>query len=222
METTLPGNPHVKHRHRRTEDENGVGVTERYTREVPRPRMIENHFKQFSTIDVHDHLRQGSLRMEEAWQTQKWWHRIFATILGVTDTDCFLAYRYEKTGFGLPHENFTMFLGKLSYEQIHNVYLEEAIRLRQEAAAAVEQAQRQLQELRALHRSRSLLQHPNYAHFKGTSTRPRLNCKACNKKAYFYCVKCTDEQGRFIPFCNPNATTCFQNHLPTAIGTPTL
>ncbi|KAF4136960.1 Transposase IS4, partial [Phytophthora infestans] len=61
--TTLPGSDSVRARHRRVV-EGGEICTERYEKRIPRPYMVELFFRHFSTIDVHDHYRQGSLEME--------------------------------------------------------------------------------------------------------------------------------------------------------------
>lgn len=56
--------------------------------------MVEKFYEYFNTIDVHDHLRQGSLAMEESWATKYWRHRLFTTILGMIFTNNFLIYKY--------------------------------------------------------------------------------------------------------------------------------
>jgi hypothetical protein len=91
--TTLPGSNSVRIRHRISVNDAGEEVTERYSIEIPRPQMLQTLFDGFSQIDIHDHMRQGSLCLEESWRTKNWVHRIFASILGVIVTDCFFAYR---------------------------------------------------------------------------------------------------------------------------------
>jgi len=46
------------------------GVTKRYNVSVPRPLAIQEMFDSFSAIDVHDHLRQGSLAFHNHWPTK--------------------------------------------------------------------------------------------------------------------------------------------------------
>ena len=70
-----------RRRHRR-EVVNGEPVTVSYEKHVKRPHMSELLFEHFNAIDVHDHLRQGSLAMEREWCTHSRWHRMFGTILG--------------------------------------------------------------------------------------------------------------------------------------------
>ncbi|KAG6611940.1 Bifunctional aspartate aminotransferase [Phytophthora cinnamomi] len=52
-----------------------------YDRRIQRPQMVELFFSKFSVIDVHDHLRQGSLEMERTWHTMQWEHRLLATVV---------------------------------------------------------------------------------------------------------------------------------------------
>eukprot|EP00644_Phytophthora_capsici_P004012 jgi/Phyca11/108542/e_gw1.15.750.1 len=61
------------------------GSDSRYEKRIPRLYMVELFFRHFSTIDVHDHYRQGSLEMERQWLTHSWAHRIFATTLGMSN-----------------------------------------------------------------------------------------------------------------------------------------
>ena len=76
---------------------NGEETTMRRDKLIKRPKMEEDFFEFFSVIDVHDHLRQGSLRMKEAWKTKNWVHRLFATLFGIILTDCYFAYNLYHT-----------------------------------------------------------------------------------------------------------------------------
>ena len=58
--------------------------------EVPRPQLVSLYFDAASKIDVHNHLRQGLLNIEDAWGTQTWWQGLAATFIGVIVTDAFL------------------------------------------------------------------------------------------------------------------------------------
>jgi hypothetical protein len=57
--TTLPATPSRRRRHKRIEV-NGRFGKEVYVKIVKRPDMVKEMFDAFSTIDIHDHLRQGS------------------------------------------------------------------------------------------------------------------------------------------------------------------
>ena len=122
--TTLRGSDAIKKRSRKV-FVNGQEVTQRYDRLVPRPALIQLLFDIFGRIDQHDHFRQGSLRMEEAWKTQTWWHRIVATVLGIIFTDCYLAYKNNELKYNRDVLSYDEFLGKLSYQLIFNPYYNE-------------------------------------------------------------------------------------------------
>ena len=55
--------------------------SETITCTVPRTQMIKSYFEAASAIDVHNHLRQDGLGMENAIGTSKWWFRLMCTIL---------------------------------------------------------------------------------------------------------------------------------------------
>ena len=44
--------------------------------------------------DKHNHARQHELRLEKYWITTDCWFRIITTVIGITVTDCWKAYRH--------------------------------------------------------------------------------------------------------------------------------
>jgi len=133
------GEPAKKRRHKKVERDGRV-VCAIVEKAVRRPKMIEDVFKYFSVIDVHDHYRQGSLHLETTWKTTKWWHRVFTTIYGMTITDAFLASRYEHSkniASSVPHIDFTGFLDRLCNLMINNMFLEtETLTTRQQTTSS--------------------------------------------------------------------------------------
>ena len=73
----VPVDPHVKQRWMINED---TGSSERITRTVPRTSAIKEYFQVACVVDVHNHLRQGSLAMEDAICTHDWWFRNFCKL----------------------------------------------------------------------------------------------------------------------------------------------
>ncbi|EGZ13032.1 hypothetical protein PHYSODRAFT_511780 [Phytophthora sojae] len=90
----------------------GADSTLQYERRIERPQIIELFFSKFSTIDVHDHLRQGYLEMERTWHTTKWHHRLFATLFGMVAT----AAGCRDSSIA----DFNSFTSQLSYQLIFN------------------------------------------------------------------------------------------------------
>ena len=93
-ETTEPGFPYVA----RFPDEHG-NVRER---RILRPKCLSIYFEAANLIDVHNHLRQGVLRLEMLWKTPNPWFRLITTIIGITVVDCFLATKYHVGGRYFP------------------------------------------------------------------------------------------------------------------------
>jgi hypothetical protein len=133
--TTLDAEPSCRRRHRRIL-RNGQWEKAVYEKIVPRPNVIKELFDAFSTIDIHDHLRQGSLEMEREWQTKNWVLWLFMTILGIIIVNSFNAYLYMTKSM-IEQDDFNEFLGKLSYQIIHNDFQREGERkLRRREVAA--------------------------------------------------------------------------------------
>lgn len=117
-----PGKPSVRRRHCIVTDADGK-TTKRYKKVIERPQMIEVFYEAFNTIDVHDHLRQGSLAMEKSWQTKTWWHRVLCTVIAMCVVDAYRMYEYEHSH--LEHTKHTdaltfhRFCCKLAYHLVH-------------------------------------------------------------------------------------------------------
>lgn len=79
--TTLSGTPARKRRY----DECGSVCF----KEILRPKIVETYFDGAPSIDIHNHIRQSGLALEQVWKTHKWTHRIFASLLGVIETNAF-------------------------------------------------------------------------------------------------------------------------------------
>ncbi len=128
--STIAGAPSRRFRHRREEVVDGIEQTIRWAIDVQRPQMIEILLNNFSTVDVHDHYRQGSLCLEESWKTNTWFHCIFTTMLGIVSTDFFLAYRLRSTRQHKEYDDYHIFIGKLAKGLIENNYLRNEVQTR--------------------------------------------------------------------------------------------
>lgn len=121
---TLAGHESVRKRNYLISNEEGEFITTTATEVVPRPYVVEQIFAYFAAVDIHDHLRQGSLQIERMWSTRTWWHRVWGTILGFNVTNMFLAYvhEYKMDATKLPKNmmNFDSFLDKLIHSMIFN------------------------------------------------------------------------------------------------------
>lgn len=124
--TCSNGQPGAEHCVPRTKQVivDGEVVEQKYVRKVPRPKVFEELFTNFSTVDVHDHYRQGTLDLEGHWKTMTWWFRVFTTLMGVIYTDCYFAYYADyaaTTKFSEDGEvEYMEFLGQLAEEMVFN------------------------------------------------------------------------------------------------------
>lgn len=129
---TLPGNPLVSKRSKRILMADGRYGTHRYTKETARPKVISDMFEHFSAVDVHDHYRQGTLRMEITWPTKTWHHRIIATVLGMVMVDAYFAYRFDHRRLNHGDEGamlpFMSFVDQVAFKLLFNRWLQGGVR----------------------------------------------------------------------------------------------
>ena len=90
----------------------------RQERKIFRPSVISDYFEYSNAIDVHNHARQGVLRLEDCWRTQDCWFRLATTFIGMTLTDAWKAYKYH-TDENIP---VRIFADKVSKQLIRNTY----------------------------------------------------------------------------------------------------
>ena len=203
--TTLAAEPSRRRRHKRVLVD-GVWRKETYEKVVPRPEIMKELFDGFSAVDVHDHLRQGSIEMEREWITRDWVLRLFGTLLSMIMVNAYLAYRYM-TG---REDDLNKFLGHLALQLINNKFIDRG-------AMVLRRRQRDegVEEVEVLvHEAGYLCQLPLYADLKGTSQRARQRCKreGCAAPTGVYCIQCSDIANNvFVCYCY-NTRTCFMQH----------
>lgn len=79
---------------------------------VARPLVAFQYLESAAGIDIHNHVRTGSLGLEDVWHTKNPIHRQFAGILGFLFTNAYLAYNYfRKTS--IKHVDFKIKLANL-------------------------------------------------------------------------------------------------------------
>ena len=66
-----------------------------HIREVPRPALISYFFQHVNAVDVHNHLRQSSLRLEKKWVTFDPYFRLATTLLGINVVDTYRLARFH-------------------------------------------------------------------------------------------------------------------------------
>jgi hypothetical protein len=90
-------------------------------REIFRPSCVSNYFEHSNTIDTHNHLRQGILKLEKHWITQSIWQRLPITVIGMTVVDSMKALKHH-VHLNNRYKNMTMeqFTEILAYQLLHN------------------------------------------------------------------------------------------------------
>jgi hypothetical protein len=215
--STLDGGLITKKRHRLDDgEEKEVAVA------VQVPRLIEEYFGASAKIDVHNHYRQYGLALESAWGTHTWWHRLFATVFGMTETDVHLAANFFLPQFAnLTHGDCTK---KLALELIQNdVGVTTPARTRSTTSASSAPAQRDDgiieahdHELAPLHTIRS----PQKTRKKKAIQRKCVICfrvKHKKVKTSFFCKTCYTNEKVVLPLC-ATGRNCFAYHIQ--YGTP--
>ncbi len=112
----------VPHKKRGIEEIVIDGVTMKKEIQIPidRPKIVETLFKSFSAVDIHDHYRQGILRIEPGWATKNWRKRIFSTVLGMHCTDALFAYFFDCFLHDSESMCFNVFVSKIAKDLIFN------------------------------------------------------------------------------------------------------
>ena len=215
---TLPGDNQVLQRHKRVlvnADGEEFYETERYTKTLPRPKVIQNLFSNFSLIDIHDHYRQGILHLEASWHTKKYWHRMFSTLLGMIFTNSYFLYRHD---YLISHNNsdvgmdtFQDFLGVLAYQLIFNPF-EKSLNLRsltfndsQTTVSSLSTSRSSIGSVKydckenlvggCIHSIRPIMELPAFQAKKLDRKKkwyPKLRCRLCHQPCAHYCVDCSE------------------------------
>ena len=215
--------PQILNRTRVVLSNDGHYVTENYDKTTTRVQVVYWLFKYFSVIDIHDHFRQGILKIEEHWRTITWWHRIFATIMGIIYTNAYFYYRedYKKMHGNDLSKMFTyeQFLGKLAFEMVQNDFDDQTITISS-------LRKRNYDELNdndnVEHVIKPNLMHPLWQTRKASTNNKAYRsvgyCSVCHQKCGFYCATCSDDCS-CVSVCNPTGSNfqCFLNHQKSTI-----
>ena len=223
--TTNAGEPCRKKRYIVRDD----GTVETTYKEVKRQQLVQMYFDGAPAIDIHNHYRQGGIALEQAWGTQMWWHRAFATMLGIIETNAFLAFRRFKPGAdATTHRQFVIALSKAL---IDNPF---AVEGRQYSGRSGRQDDQEPENEpvegvapSATHQLMQLSSAPKYAERQGKKSRALLACRVCQhlrkekNLASYYCCQCSSPgTGCFFALCGPQSkrgTACYLWHMHNRI-----
>ena len=181
------GTPRGKRCWRECEDALGTEVVIRYTK---RPKVVEDYFDCAKVIDIANHIRQGGLALEQAWKTQKWEHRLFSTLLGMTEADAYCAWRhFHPDGANDEHADFTE---ELTLQLLANTC--DKVGTETRMSVSLEKPIMDADEILA-HDIVLLTEHPKYARSNKTATgankKALFRCHVCRNMATMHCKTCT-------------------------------
>eukprot|EP00750_Incisomonas_marina_P032334 INCI9141.2.p1 GENE.INCI9141.2~~INCI9141.2.p1 ORF type:complete len:417 (-),score=52.14 INCI9141.2:214-1464(-) len=211
--TTTPGEPHQKRRWAIRPD----GSAEYFTKDVKRPGLVADYFSGAQMIDVHNHLRQGSLSLE-ARPTKRWEWRFFQTFVGMVEVDAYLAYRRFCPGKeDIAHRDFLL---EVIDALLNNRYglPPTAPVLRPRGKGDSPGGSTMLHSLRPLRKAEYFVRKRSAATSSATKQSNRLSCRVCKRLCTTYCHSCTSDEGHYMPtricaVCGPGTgRECFTVH----------
>ncbi|XP_051167804.1 uncharacterized protein LOC127285709 [Leptopilina boulardi] len=188
--TTLNGEPAKKNR---IDADGNVAI-----KIVPRPKIVEEYFDGAPAIDIHNHIRQSGLALENSWSTQQWHHRMFASLFGIIEANAYLAFKFFKKEKSLKHSTF---VEALSQQLFNNQWVVE-----EQAKVVVNEADTSLRD------NHTLVQ----LSIGDDRQRVQRRCRICSRvfnrvqKSSYRCSGCGDN----AIICSPTTgRTCFSYHI---------
>jgi len=188
------------------------------SRSTTQRTMIANeYFSGAESIDVHNHFRQGGTALEDI-RTTKWYWRVIWTIVGMVETDSYLAWRQESGSTTFLHTQFTQELAIRLIQNQHGGRRSLQTVLNPSAPLSDASAPR-------AHILKYLRDHPYYIeYFKECErlnkkpNRVRRRCEYCHEKSSTYCDLCSTQdtkKPRLVAVCastRKNGGNFLSNH----------
>lgn len=205
--TSLLGAPHLRQRYRRNVV---TGEDELYFKETPRSQLSGDYFEAAPAVDVHNHLRQGSMATERVLHTHFWHVRLIFSFISMLVVNAYRIYQLECEAVGAKSDDFYDFREKLALELVNNNVGKKQRRRSSEGMESKSQEDSKNETFCHLVSNSGL---PQYA---GKSTEdgfPRKCSKCGTKKSYFHCGKCSDDRNFFGLCGNSTGRNCFTEHL---------
>jgi len=202
---------------------NGKVYLGRQSFTVPIAKEVQHYFSVADSIDNHNELRQGEVKMEKISVTKRWDYRVFQTVLSMCATNAFLTY-YDGEDKKPEISNFILDLAKqLTVEPESNEFFNLQTRLQKSRRSEMEDDQSTAPN--KPHICVSLLAHP-VTNPSGASTQ-RVRCrhllengKKCSQPTRTYCSKCSITSGpnfQLFGLCGPNTRgRCAVHHAQQA------
>ena len=155
-----------------------------------RPDVFDTYYvARHSVDDNNNNNRQGHRGLEQVWETRTWHHRIFAYVLGVSETNAWLAYQFFVTNGA--HKTLMSFREALVLGLFTRFKRPDAIRM----SGARKILAHMLTPIPSKKRAQggAWVDAPEHAP-KLKSVAPQLRCCNCHDRTRFYC-SCRVGQG---------------------------
>ena len=88
----------------------------------PQPQAAGDYHQWANAIDVHNHLRQGVLRLEEHWKTTNCWFRPWTTFVSIAVVDAFKVSKQYYTSPRSKDVTILDFASKLAEQLVNNTW----------------------------------------------------------------------------------------------------
>lgn len=235
--TTRATQDSVRRRYKTVVGKHGLLETQIIERPIKWPHAMQEFIRLFPAIETHNRCRQDSLAFERTWRPKTWWHRMFATLLGVVCTNSYFTYRFEYKAYK-HHTNgmdeFSNFLGKLAMQLIDQNRPATPRRSSDSNASmgsspmstpVSDITEPPTTNRGCFHIIKPLSTLPYYEEMT-SNRRAKRRCqvrvgpiprKKCGKACSFYCVKCSNvDDGQIFCLCGPtvpNGNLCYYKHI---------
>ena len=189
-------------------------------RAIPRPALASEYFSKSPRVDNHNQSRQHDLALEELWQTQDCWFRLWTTFMGIHLVDCWKLCRFHlPSSHQLATGSVVDFSDKLAAALLKNS-LPHDIDRRTVTPRRILPAKRVMADIgnppsRGQHRRGQYPRVRVGKHMKTKQSRCKL-CQAEKKESYtsFFCRDCG------IPLCvasNRHERDCWTQHVESSL-----
>ena len=192
-----------KRRWREVLDEDGeeIGQSEVFNKTVKRNKVVETYFDAASIIDINNHMRQGGVALEAAWQTQSLASRVISTILGIVETDAYLLdKKFHPGGSKISHSDFTESVAK-------------GLLIRRIPGASTSNSESLPHDIVPLS---SLTYYNKNSPYAAATYANRL-CTICKSPCKYLCRVCSNtSKGSIVAMCglkSKNGSSCITKHI---------
>ena len=168
---------------------------------IQRPQVAFDYLRYAAGIDIHNHVRTGSLGLEDVWMTKSPLQRQLAGIVGFIFTNSYLAMKYFGNNKDMKHVDFKKALANqmIVYDEV-----ERREKRRSKNADKILTNADKIQNMSGQH---TLKKYPGKREQKPCFYCQHGRSYPVKQKTCYECVECD------VPICPPTLRDCWQNHV---------